>query len=68
MNSTTRLVKEASELCYKAGNLDLLNSNINSLTKKLGQLKAVIQSLVEQAIGWLEEIRKSAGTEKWLQL
>ena len=68
MNSTTRLVKEASELCYKAGNLDLLNSNIISLAKKHGQLKAVIQSLVEQAIGWLEEIRKSAGTEKWLQL
>ncbi|KAI1789766.1 hypothetical protein LXA43DRAFT_1182999 [Ganoderma leucocontextum] len=68
MNSTTRLVKEASELCYKAGKLELLNSNINTLSKKHGQLKAVIQALVEQAIGWLEEIRKSTGTEKWLQL
>ena len=68
MNSTNRLVKEASELCYKAGNLELLNSNINALSKKHGQLKAAIQALVEQAIGWLEDIRKSAGTEKWLEL
>ncbi|TBU34673.1 hypothetical protein BD311DRAFT_290970 [Dichomitus squalens] len=68
MNSTNRLVKEASELCYKSGNLEILNTNISTLSKKHGQLKAAIQALVEQAIGWLEDIRKSAGTEKWLEL
>ena len=68
MKSTTRLVKEASELCYKAGNFALLNSNINALSKKHGQLKAAIQAIVEQAIDWLEDIRKSQGKEKWLEL
>ena len=68
MKSTTRLVKEASELCYKARNLELLNSNISTLSKKHGQLKASIQALVEQAMGWLEDIRKTEGTEKWLEL
>ena len=68
MKSTTRLVKEASELCYKAGNFALLNSNISALSKKHGQLKAAIQAIVEQAIDWLEDIRKSQGKEKWLEL
>ena len=68
MKSTTRLVKEASELCYKARNLEFLNSNISTLSKKHGQLKASIQALVEQAMGWLEDIRKTEGKEKWLEL
>ena len=68
MQSTTRLVKEASELCYKARNLELLNNNISTLSKKHGQLKASIQALVEQAIDWLADIRKTEGTEKWLEL
>lgn len=68
MKSTTRLVKEASELCYKARNFKLLNSNISSLSKKHGQLKAAIQAIVEQAYEWLEDIRKTQGTETWLEL
>lgn len=68
MKSTTRLAQEASELCYKARDLKLLNSNISTLSKKHGQLKATIQALVEQAMGWLEDIRKKEGTEKWLEL
>ena len=68
MQSTTRLVKEASELCYKAKNFALLNTNISTLSKKHGQLKASIQAMVELAIDWLEDIRKMEGKEKWLEL
>jgi 26S proteasome regulatory subunit N5 len=38
------------------------------LCKKHGQLKGVVQALVEQAIGWLKEIKEREGTEKWLEL
>ncbi len=38
------------------------------LSKKHGQLKAAIQAMVEQAMGWLEDIEKREGTEKWLEL
>lgn len=61
-------MKEASELAYKARDFKLLNSSISSLSKKHGQLKAAIQALVEQAYEWLEEIRKTQGTETWLEL
>lgn len=38
------------------------------LSKKHGQLKAAIQSMVELAMGWLDELKKREGTEKWLEL
>jgi 26S proteasome regulatory subunit N5 len=66
--STTRLVKETIQLCYDARDYKLLNANIHLLSKKHGQLKAAIQAMVEQAIGWLEEIKQRDGTEKWLEL
>ncbi|KAH9898160.1 hypothetical protein C8Q73DRAFT_663927 [Cubamyces lactineus] len=68
LKSTTRLVKEASDLCYKGRNFKLLNNSINTLSKKHGQLKAAIQAMVEQAYDWLEDIRKTEGTETWLEL
>ena len=61
-------MKEISQLCYNARNLELLNSSIQVLSKKHGQLKVAIQEMVEQAINWLEEIKKKDGQEKWLQL
>ncbi|KIK70805.1 hypothetical protein GYMLUDRAFT_66019 [Collybiopsis luxurians FD-317 M1] len=66
--STTTLVKTISEYCYQARDFERLNSNITLLSKKHGQLKSVIQSLVEQAMGWLEDIRKKEGDKPWLQL
>ncbi|KAJ3734633.1 hypothetical protein DFJ43DRAFT_1130442 [Lentinula guzmanii] len=66
--STTTLVKTISEYCYNARDFDLLNSNITLLSKKHGQLKSVIQAMVEQAMGWLEDIRKKEGDKQWLQL
>ena len=68
LKSTTRLVKEISQLTYNARNYELLNSGIQTLSKKHGQLKVAIQEMVEQAIGWLDEIKKRDGQEKWLQL
>ncbi|KAF5385454.1 hypothetical protein D9757_005434 [Collybiopsis confluens] len=66
--STTTLVKTIAEYCYNAHDFERLNSNITVLSKKHGQLKSVIQSLVEQAMGWLEDIRKKEGDKLWLQL
>ncbi|CAL1695167.1 unnamed protein product [Somion occarium] len=66
--STTRLVKEIIQLCYDARDYALLNSSIHTLSKKHGQLKVAIQTMVELAMGWLEEIKEREGTEKWLQL
>ncbi|KAH9937230.1 PCI domain-containing protein [Fomitopsis serialis] len=66
--STIRLVKEISQLCYDARNYALLNSSINTLSKKHGQLKASTQAMVELAMGWLDEIRTREGDEKWLEL
>ena len=45
-----------------------MNTNIQVLSKKHGQLKAAIQAFVEQAMGWLEDIKKRDGMEKWLEL
>ncbi|KAH9836990.1 PCI-domain-containing protein [Rhodofomes roseus] len=66
--STTRLVKEISQLCYDARNYALLNSSINTLSKKHGQFKASTQAMVEQAMEWLDELRTREGDEKWLEL
>jgi len=54
LSSTTRLGKAAVERCYEARDYSLLNSSLSLLCKKHGQLKGVVQALVEQAIGWLK--------------
>lgn len=61
-------MKETAQICYDARNYDILNASVLLLSKKHGQLKAVIQAMVEQVMGWLEEIKEREGTEKWLQL
>jgi 26S proteasome regulatory subunit N5 len=38
------------------------------LSKKHGQLKGVVQAMVEQAMTWLAEIRQREGDVKWLEL
>ena len=38
------------------------------LSKKHGQLKGAAQAMVEQSMGWLDEIRQRDGVEKWLEL
>lgn len=66
--STTRLAKAIIQYTYDARNHALLNSSIQTLSKKHGQLKAAIQAFVEQAIEWLPEIKSRDGVEKWLEL
>lgn len=61
-------MKEICQLCYDARDYALLNSSIQLLSKKHGQLKAAIQAMAEQSIGWLDEIKEREGMEKWLQL
>ncbi|TFK30833.1 26S proteasome non-ATPase regulatory subunit 12 [Coprinopsis marcescibilis] len=68
LSSTTRLAKAAIQHAYDARDYTLLNSTILLLSKKHGQLKAVIQAFVEQAIGWLAEIKERDGEERWLEL
>lgn len=66
--STTRLAKAIVQHTYDARDYALLNSSIQTLSKKHGQLKAAIQAFVEQAIEWLPEIKSRDGIEKWLEL
>jgi len=66
--STTRLAKAIVQHSYDARDHTLLNANVQTLSKKHGQLKAVIQAFVDQAIQWLPEIKIRDGTDKWLEL
>ena len=58
----------STKYIYEARDLQALNSNILLLSKKHGQFKVTIQSLVEQSMGWLDEVRSRDGLEKWLEL
>jgi 26S proteasome regulatory subunit N5 len=60
--------KAIAEHAYSARDYALLTSSVTLLSKKHGQLKGAIQALVELSMGWLEEIKKEAGIEKWLAL
>jgi hypothetical protein len=68
LKSTTRLVKTILELEYNARDYAQLNSSINALSKKHGQLKDAIQAMVELAMTWLDEIKQRDGLERWLEL
>ncbi|KAH9960789.1 PCI-domain-containing protein [Lactifluus volemus] len=68
LKSTTRLVKTILELEYDARDYAQLNSSINALSKKHGQLKDAIQAMVELAMSWLDEIKQRDGVERWLEL
>ena len=68
LKSTTRLVQTIIELEYDARDYVQLNSSINVLSKKHGQLKGAIQGMVELAMSWLDEIKQRDGVETWLEL
>jgi hypothetical protein len=56
------------QLSYDSHNYELLNLNIRTLDKKHGQLKAVVQSIVEQSMAWLDPVKEKDGVERWLEL
>ncbi|KAF8632947.1 hypothetical protein AX15_001553 [Amanita polypyramis BW_CC] len=68
LSSTSRLVKTILQYCYDAHDYPLLNSSVAILSKKHGQLKGAIQAMVELVMGWLEEVKRRNGTERWLEL
>jgi hypothetical protein len=61
-------VKAALQHCYDPRDYSLLNSTFNILSKKHGQLKAVVQAMVELCISWLPEIKERDGVDRWLEL
>ncbi|KAH8119944.1 26S proteasome non-ATPase regulatory subunit 12 [Phellopilus nigrolimitatus] len=66
--STIRLATTISDLAYEARDYTQLNANISLLSKKHGQLKVVVQTLVEKTMGWLEEVKSRDGLDRWLEL
>ncbi|KAF9244523.1 hypothetical protein BU15DRAFT_85903 [Melanogaster broomeanus] len=66
--STTRLAKAALDQCYAAQDYAQLNTTLSLLSKKHGQLKGVVQAIVEKAVTWLPEIRQREGDTKWLEM
>ena len=67
MKSTTRLAETLLTLAHEARRYKLLNANLTLLSKKHGQLKGVVQAIVELTMTWLEEMREKEGTETWLE-
>ncbi|KZV91331.1 PCI-domain-containing protein [Exidia glandulosa HHB12029] len=65
--STTRVATAILDIAKDAKDFDLLNSSLNTLSKKHGQMKNVVEAMVKQTSGWTDEIGASAGTERWLQ-
>ena len=68
LKSTTRLAETLLTLAHEARNYKLLNANLLLLSKKHGQLKSVVQAIVELTMSWLEETRETEGTETWLEV
>ncbi|KIJ24766.1 hypothetical protein M422DRAFT_778410 [Sphaerobolus stellatus SS14] len=68
LKSTTRLAENLLTFTHEARDYKKLSSNLILLSKKHGQLKAVVQAVVELTMKWLEEIREKEGTETWLTI
>ncbi|EJD51782.1 PCI-domain-containing protein [Auricularia subglabra TFB-10046 SS5] len=66
--STTRVATTILDIAHEARNYDLLNTSLNTLSKKHGQFKSTVEAMVTKTIGWLEDIRAREGTERWLTL
>ena len=61
-------MKAAVEHCYEAQDFPQLNSTITLLSKKHGQLKAAVQALVEQVMGWLDVVKVKNSVARWLEI
>lgn len=61
-------MKAVTEHCYQAKDFPQLNASVLLLSKKHGQLKGAVQSMVELVMSYLEDVNKKHGVEKWLEL
>jgi 26S proteasome regulatory subunit N5 len=75
MSSTSTLLTLLARLCWEAGNLELLNSELTTMSKKHGQLKEAVVRMVDEAMTFLPELRKKkdageyrSGKDRWLEL
>ena len=75
MSSTATLLVLLARLCYQAQSFDVLNTQLNVMSKKHGQLKEAVVRMVDEAMKWLPELkaRKEAGeykkgTDRWSEL
>jgi len=75
MSSTSTLLVLITRLCWEQRNLDLLNSQLTTLSKKHGQLKEAVVRMVDEAMTWLPELRKmkdsgdfKGAKDRWLEL
>lgn len=77
MSSTATLLVLLAKLCWQAGDLDLLNTQMTLMSKKHGQLKEAVVRMVDEAMTWLPELRKrkdagdygkGKGKDRWLEL
>ncbi|KAF8305000.1 PCI-domain-containing protein [Clavulina sp. PMI_390] len=64
----TRVLSAIINILYKAKDYDSLNANITALSKKHGQLKEPVKAMVEEAAAWLENVKATAGQDRWLEL
>lgn len=75
MPSTAALLQLLVRLCWQAGNLEQLNTQLTLMSKKHGQLKEAVVRMVDEAIPYLTDLKKKkdAGAYKgkedeWLKL
>lgn len=74
MPSTASLLTLLVHLCWEAGDLDALNTQLTLMSKKHGQLKEAVVRMVDEAMPYLDTLgeRKKAGEfkdkDRWLEL
>lgn len=55
-------------LCYQGKDFEALNTNVATLSKKHGQLKESVKTMVELVMGWLDDVKAAHGENTWLEL
>lgn len=54
-HSTSRVLVAIVELCFNAGNWDLLNENVVILTKKRSQIKMAVTKMVQRCCEYVDQ-------------
>ena len=67
MQSTSKILVEIVQLCFKAKKWSLLNEQIVILTKKRSQLKAAVTKMVQECYSWIKD-KKFSPKEREVEL